>query len=336
MCKATLDFMSFNKKDMPIRDYAYEFVKTRPLLTEQQKELAPRMARLVELYHGIKWQDISSRYGGLENSGRDAYVKGGYDTIYQRVFEEIDGSKSTVKLNTEVVKITSGKKIKIETNEGTYSCDYFINTIPLGVLRKHSLFANPLPESLQKAIDISVWAALGKVYFEFEDVFWRTDIDRMVVLGDDVESNGDPRPFDNPIFFTNGALIFGRPCLVSLIAPPLTQFIENNPDKVESFYKPILEVLRVDKSKPLPKIKSFKTTNWTNDKYAYGSYSSLPVGQTFDEAVLPFIEGADNIRFAGEHATLEGNGCTHGAFSAGDREAKYVVNKFCGGDTSKL
>lgn len=115
-------------------------------------------------------------------------MKGGYDNIVKWTAQSL--RPDTIHLNKIVDRIAW-------SNDGASSCnleyhdvdgstynmeaDAVISTLPLGVLR-HELvnFDPPLPNDMQSAIAAFSYGALGKVFFEFDDVFWSKDNDQVV------------------------------------------------------------------------------------------------------------------------------------------------------------
>lgn len=329
--KAGLVYSDSSLPDVSLKEFANSFVRSKPLISDSNRELAPQMLRFMELWHGIPWSVMSTKFGLENHVGRDAFVRGGYDSVFKGVLGQANKAKMEIMLNTEVTKVITRSDGKVEVralNGDIFVSDYALVTIPLGVLKDEhqKLFEPALPLQLAHTIDLTGFAALGKVILEFESVFWRTDLDRFVVLADKNVNEYKAGPFAAPLFFVNGYLVFGRPVLISLMAPPTTQYLEQNPDKVIDIYRPALEQLRVDKSKALPPITGQYVTEWTQDKFARGSYSACLSGRTFEGSEIPFVEGAGNVRFAGEHTTSDGAGCVHGAFVSGRREAARIIH----------
>ncbi|KAA8908810.1 hypothetical protein TRICI_004738 [Trichomonascus ciferrii] len=330
--KAALVYSNSGLPDVTLKEFASSFVESKPLITDSNREIAPQMVRFMELWHGIPWNVMSTKFGLENHVGRDAFVRGGYDSVFKSVLGQANKSKLEIRLNTEVTKIIRRPSGTVEVktlNGDTFESDYAVVTIPLGVLKGEytKLFEPALPPQLSHTIDMTGFAALGKVVLEFESVFWRTDLDRFVVLADKNVDEYKAGPFAAPLFFVNGYLVFGRPVLISLMAPPTTQYLEKNLHKVMEIYRPALGQLRVDKSKPLPRVTGQYVTEWTQDKFARGSYSACMSGTTFEGSEIPFVEGAGNVRFAGEHTTADGAGCVHGAFVSGRREAARIIKE---------
>ncbi|ANB12152.1 polyamine oxidase [Sugiyamaella lignohabitans] len=329
--KIQLAYEDLTLPDKSLKEFTEEFVQTHPLITEEQKVLAPQMMRYLELWHAIPWDRVSAKYGIPEHFGRDAFVTSGYDKIFTSVYEQIDRTNLKLHLNSEVINISRAndkeRLYTVKTKSGeTYTSKYVLVTIPAGALKytHQDLFApNLLPKPLETVIHEMELAALGKFVLEFESVFWPEDLDNMVSLGNDALKSLTPGA--HPLVFTNGKPLFGRNCLLALTSPPLTHYLEANPDKVYDFFEPALKGFRVDKSKPLPKMTFLLATDWTQNKYFRASYSALLVGQDYYNNILPFIDGADRLRFAGEHTTHDANGCVQGAYATGRREAEYIL-----------
>lgn len=97
--------------------------------------------------------------------------------------------------------------------------------------------------------------------------------------------------------------------------------------EIYAFFEPLFKLMRTEPYKDLPDLVALETTHWTQDALAgYGSYS---VEKTGDESEL-LIEALENhsrsrLQFAGEHCTIVGNGCVHGAFETGEVAARNLL-----------
>lgn len=321
--------------DISLKEFCQKFAEKRRPFSDANRKVAPQIARVLELYHGLEWEKISAHYGGLDHAGRDAFVVDNYDTILKHLTSRIDKKLFKVVLDCPVSTIDSTNSSEIVTkcrNGSVYRSKYVICTVPLGVLKANAIeFVPSLPKKLQHAIDTMDFAALGKVIFEFDSVFWGEDWDRAMAVADpnkqDEESRRRFDPWTYPVYLVNSYLMTGRPSLITLTAPPLTQYLEANPSEAVRYYRPILESIRVDKSKPLPNIKEVIVTSWTQDEFARGSYSAFGVGVDPMSIFSAFEEGSGPLRFAGEHTSSVGTSCTHGAFASGQREAAWILSK---------
>ncbi len=341
-----------DKPDISYHEMCKEYLRTHDTyLTEDQKKYAPQIARAsVEFWAGVSWDELSAKYSEPVMEGRNALAVDGYDKIIDIVKSPIP--ENVIKLNTKVESIdytsmTYGE-IKISTNKGIFIGNYVIITVPLSVLQlkkneEASIeFVPSLPSSLQHSINSSSFAALGKVIFEFDSIFWPNQ-ERWVCNGNteeylDLQLSFDPikdkhfpelpPKWSYPLFFVNMGLITGKPYLICLTCEPLTQLFESDPEKAYQYTRPMLQVCCGFKSiSDVPKPRLITTTKWTKNPYSRGSYSGIKVGDDPDSSIEGLIEGYGNIRFAGEHTVDEGGGCAHGAWNSGKREANYILTR---------
>ena len=77
-------------------------------------------------------------------------------------------------------------------------------------------------------------------------------------------------------------------------------------------------------------------TNWSNDPYAYGSYTHVPVGsldgvgdlRVLGKKIVGLSEGKGGLWFAGEHAGTADMGTVNGAMTSGSLAAIDVLKTF--------
>jgi polyamine oxidase len=309
-----------NDKDISLKDAIDEFINKHPQLSEKQKQGLPALLRVPSLGNGIDWRKLSAKsLAACTKKGRDLYVLGGYDQIYNLVKEPVPNS--AIKLGTDVASIDASNKDSIivrATDGREFSAPYAIVTAPIGVLKSGDIAFEPaLNDSLQHAINSTQVAFVGKAYFEFDDVFWNPDVDKVVFAGKEF-----PFVVSNWFKFNGQKKSAG---LGIITPPPITQQIEADASTAFISLKPVLEALRVDKNKPVPTPTRITTTKWSVDKFSRGSYSTYAVGGDRATAVSAFEAGADRVRFAGEHTILRGATFAHGAYRSGIREARYVL-----------
>ncbi|CAM9023146.1 unnamed protein product [Wickerhamomyces anomalus] len=341
-----------NLRDLDADKSVYEtvikyFQEKKHLLSKRQIEHALGYIRKLELWHGISINELSSKYSEVENNGRNALVKN-YDTILNRHVAQL--SKDSYKLNTAVKSITrtsKNKKVKVTTVDGEeYEGDFAIVAVPqsmiaLGEQEMGAIKFEPkLPQRITESLKKCHFGALGKVVLEFDECFWGTDDERFVCLSSPPEGFAEailddktvpnfpnsetPKPFDYPVLFLNFAADFNKPSLVAITQSPLTDYLEENPEKAWKFLKPYVQV--ISSKKDIPDPKNVFTSEWTTDPYQRGSYSACFPGDDPISAVVAFEEGFGNVRFAGEHTIMDGNGCVHGAWMSGLREATYIID----------
>ncbi|GME67116.1 unnamed protein product [[Candida] boidinii] len=385
------------ENDVSIREAAYQYLlKKKNVLTDFQLKNAPQLLRSFELWIGSSWDILSARHiCGDKHLGRNAFCLDGWSSVYNNELAELsqisgcgDDTKrletsNKLYLNTEVKKITFSdwrKEITIKTKNtktnkiDTYICKYIICTAPLSILKLQknevgSIEWSPkLPKQISSALDNLSFSALGKILFEFDEVFWPKDSDRFFCLPDydaemynkvkrgdtnsgieirtsekDIKSAPDAEGFTHPVLFLNVYRMNGAPALACLISNPLTKWIEADPqNRAWPVIKPLLAKIvssLPNAPKEIPAPKSITCTNWTTDPYARGSYTGLTVHDEFEDGIQTLIDakgifdGKGRVRFAGEHCILQGSGCAHGAWRSGAREAAEIVKRI---NNSKL
>lgn len=253
----------------------------------------------------------------------------------------------------------------------TFTSDYLIFTAPLSILKLKDLnetgaieWIPPLPKNFRSSLDKISFSNLGKVFFEFPETFWSLEDDRILSLANVDEEyfkatkNGTtinltsptnkldkqllltgpiPNGLDYSILFMNLAKPTGKPLILALTSSPLTQYIEQqSAEVIFQVFKPVFVRISRVKGFDVPIPKEIKTSKWSNDPFARGSYTGVTVGDDYETALQQLINPADifdgtgRVRFAGEGTTDDGNGCAHAAWVTGQREAdqiKKMINR---------
>lgn len=315
------------KASLPdLKKFSTEWASTFPLLSNYNKKVLPQLARVSELLIALPWEEIPiEASAGPAGAGRDAFVKSGYTSVFNLIYDQIDKNLFELHKETEVVSIgAKGDHTVVGTADGkTYESDYTICTIPAGLLKGIEWKAD-LPSTLKSTIENAHMGRLSKVIFEFDEVFWPEQLDRMFVLGDETESKG-LEPGNFPAMFVAGNRIWGHPSLITIIGPPTSTHLEQTPEDAFKYLEPALKTIAVE-GKAVPKPSKIIVTDWQKEKFTQGSYAAISSSEDPGEIINSYIDGAGHIRFAGEHTTLVGEGCVHGAFGSGKREAKYVLD----------
>ncbi|KAG2735816.1 hypothetical protein G9P44_002030 [Scheffersomyces stipitis] len=358
---ATLDeFMAYSqfvykqnpsKPDISLKELSEEYVqKYKDRLTQDQIKYGLASVRMwAELWQGESWDKLSAKYCfGGDHLGRNVYVKNGYVTVFNNELVELPQSyrENNIKLNTRVTTIdyTSSKYIEITTSRNEkYTCDYVVSTIPQSLLTINDLndpcyikWIPSLPRHISSIMPSVKFSSLGKVVLEFDSTFWPTDVERFYCITDGVPSSSSDsksiKPWQYPTILINYHKLAGTSTLVALTQNPLSAYIEgllggDKDTKIWEIFQPLLQNISGLTNIPAP--KRIYHTPWNNDKYARGSYSTTLVGcDDPSEVVNAFVEGIeDRVRFAGSE-TVDGsaNGCAHGGWFSGEREANFILN----------
>jgi polyamine oxidase len=317
-------------------------------ISDDERNWAPEALRLHELTVGLTMEEASSQsLANVLTAGRDLYVKGGYDRVVNHVAEPIVTKEGILQLKHVVDEVSWGGKgssqVKIKLHhqdeQQTLTADAVIITVPLGVLKTEKFrFDPPLADDLAEGLTNMSYGVLGKVFFEFEEVFWSRDHDTLTYfptppsLNDDSQKGKYP-VLGSPFYVPNLYTMTGAAKLCVLMSPPVTHKIEalaateGGEMAVFEYFEPLLKLFRTEPNRPLPKLVQAKVTAWTRDEHAgFGAYSTARVG---DDPELWWdaldAHKRERVQFAGEHCSREFWGEVNGAYETGEAAAMNVL-----------
>ncbi|QPG72714.1 hypothetical protein FOA43_000015 [Brettanomyces nanus] len=349
-------FQELGRKDVSLREIALNYAyRQRKLLTPEQILYAPQFIRHLELWHGISWEDMSSKYSLVDNVGRNCVLRKGYDHVIDHLVKELP--KDRLLKNMVVSKIHhDAKRIEVFTTDGRrFTCDYLVVTVPQSILQldpkeQGGIEWEPkLPKRIEEPLANMSFGKLGKFILEFPEAFWKHhDTDRFVAIAnpDLVEgkhilsalkhnkmpvlpksdSSKLPKPWDFPVLILNLYKVNNVASLLCFTQGPLTEYLERNPQKVWEYMKPIVSRL-AKKPEDVLEPENVISSQWTVDPYSRGSFAACEPGNDPTDLVIQLTKGMGNVRFAGEHTILDGAGAVHGAWMSGKREGKYIMVK---------
>jgi polyamine oxidase len=250
-----------------------------------------------------------------------------------------------------------------------FKSNYLIVTVPLSILKLKDLnekgaieWVPKLPKKFVTSLAGVSFSTLGKVFFEFPKKFWNLQDDRFFSMAKvdnayynsiksdpanfssykfEYKTEDFPIPIDGPIpngldyslLFMNLAKPTGKPIILALTSSPLTQYLENQTDSNVIFkvFKPVFARISNLKESEVPEPIEIKTSKWSIDPFARGSYTGVTIGDNYENALEQLLnpteifDGKGRVRFAGEGAIEVGNGCVHAAWTSGEREAKNII-----------
>lgn len=373
------------ENDIPLKLAILNYLKSKKyLLTHDQIKNIPQLVRYFELWIGSSWEILSARNISYdEHFGRDALVLNGYEKVFNNELNKLSNFEKLFKIekNNIVYKIKYFKnKIYVYTKSAkglklnTFSSNYLVFTPPLSILKSNDLnilgsikWEPPLPNNFTNCLNKISFSNLGKVFFEFNKVFWNLNDDRFLSfanidklflkssiddsfdlninstknknfskLDTQIPTNGPiPNGTNFTILFINLAKFTNKPIILALISSPLTQYIEfhsKNQKLIFNVFEPVFK--RITNLSEIPLPTEIRTTEWSHDPFSRGSYTGVTVNDNYDECLNYLLNPNDifngKVRFAGEGTVDEGNGCAHGAWLSGKREAdkiKSLINK---------
>ncbi|KAJ5125269.1 hypothetical protein N7526_007446 [Penicillium atrosanguineum] len=339
-------------KDRSVDEFIREFTKEHPLITQDERLWAPQVIKEMEQWVGTSTTLASSKHMNYFVTERNLYMKDGYDSIVKWTAQDLLKGPGSIRLHQMVKKIQwsedSSSPILVEcanpedeSQVQTVFGDAIIVATPLGTFHHNLIsFDPPIPRDMQNGINNLSYGALGKVFFEFSEVFWSKNHDQFIYYpspqdptDETSEIVNDSEALDTILNYStvtvNLLLVADSKELCVQVVEPLTQKVEAITDKKElyGFFEPLFKLLRTEPYKALPKVTSIESTCWTQDAFAgFGTYTSEKVGD--DPDIL--INAAQNrtkskLQFAGEHLAIAGSGCVHGAFATGEAAARRIL-----------
>ncbi|CAF3678333.1 unnamed protein product [Rotaria sp. Silwood1] len=266
-----------------------------------------------------QWETID------ESTIHERFVSFGYGTILERI---VDQYELSIRLNTLVTRIDTRNSDRIaiytSTIDSPIFCRRIIVTIPLGCLKRETIvFEPPLPEWKRQAIAQMGFGLMNKLILQFPEQFWNAK--KKIILRTCTEQRGRflytvclPSPANILILLITGIYAYELEYLTD--AGIL--------DQVMIFLRQIFPQSQI----PDP-IKT-KFTRWSQDPFAFGSYSNYAVHANKKTVEMLTRATADGrVHWAGEHAHFSDNtnkwmhGCVHSAVQSGRRAALVIKDQ---------
>lgn len=244
--------------------------------------------------------------------GPDHHFPDGYDQIVQGLAAGLD-----IRLQHVVTAVNySDEGVIVESNQGQFTSQRVIITLPLGVLQKGNVrFTPALPSGKQNAIQSLQMGVLHKTYLLFPKLFWEEDRD---LISHIAEQKGQWTEFLNLHMTT------GKPVLMGFNSGWYGRELEQLPEA--EVVERMMSVLRKLYGSSIPAPEAWLISRWHIDPFAFGTYSHIPpcvTGKAHDE-LAKAVDG--RLFFAGEATNRTYSATVHGAFLSGQRAAQEVIN----------
>lgn len=245
----------------------------------------------------------------------DYVIPAGYSSMVERLAIGLD-----IRLGTIVSRISySERGVEVFTDQGTYEGSHVVVTVPLGVLKAQKIaFEPPLPAQKVTAIENLGFGNVEKIFLRFEEPFWRNSPNKPMTINYVSDTVGDFPAFTD---ITKKA---GLPVLCAFLSGEQALSLKQDAEPMIDQALQILKDLFPDKyQEPI----AVRTSNWQNDPFAYGSYSTPSVttrAVDYDELAQP-VDG--RLLFAGEATYRPRAGYVEGAAASGLREARRILGE---------
>ncbi|TMJ63629.1 MAG: FAD-dependent oxidoreductase [Alphaproteobacteria bacterium] len=222
------------------------------------------------------------------------------------------GAPCPVALNTQVRLIDhSGKRLRIETSQGTLSAAKVVVTVPTNLIAEEAIRFVP-------ALPVKVNAARGLPLGLADKVMLA--LDRPEALPADGNLRGATMRTAMGSYHLRP---FGQPCIEGFFGGRFAQQLEDAGEGALAA-QAIEEIVELLGSQFRARLKPLAESHWAHDPFARGSYSHALPGHAGDRAVLAAaVDG--RLFFAGEATSPNFFSTAHGARDSGARAAREVM-----------
>ena len=268
-----------------------------------------------EFEYGASVKDISA---GLINemsgfSGDDVIITSGYNKIIKFLAQRLD---IRIKSPVRSVRYGANDLVAIETKNETFTSDYVICSVPLGVLKNGLIAFSPdLPSDMKTSINKVGFGTVTKLAIKFTDQFWDSDVQ---YLGTVNEQTGRWPTWLNYRTFSQEKILMGF-CFgnYALMADNMSD---------EELLKDALDTLYKVWGDDVTDVEATLRTSWLTDPFSMGAYSFPKTQNTEDDFENLSEPQNGQLFFCGEHTNLRYLATTHGAVMSGIRVANQIID----------
>lgn len=246
---------------------------------------------------------------GTYTGGPQAVITSGYDALPRLLADGLP-----ISLNTAVdAVVRKGNSVMVRAGGQTFEGPAAILTVPLGVLKSGKIiFDPPLPDGHAHAVDALGFGVLSKSYFRFRQRTWDAENAFFQYLGSE--------PGRWAQWFTLSAA--AGPIVLAFNAGRRGRQVESAPaGELLSGAMPIARAL-FDTD-----VTEVRSSGWSNDPYALGSYSYHAPGSGLDDRRRLQEPISDRLYLAGEAVGVDNPATVHGALLSGRHAAAELLRR---------
>lgn len=250
--------------------------------------------------------DQGTYYGGPQ-----VVITSGYDAVPHSLAEGLP-----IVFNTAVKAIVQqGNSVTVRTGERSFEGPAAILTVPLGVLQAGAItFDPPLPDAHVHSLRALGFGVLSKSYFRFAQRSWGLENAFYQFLGADTGMWAQ--------WLTLPAA--AGPIVLAFNAGHRGRYAESSaPEELIAGALPIARQLFGDDAA----IVDVKSSSWTADPYARGSYSFHAPGSGLDDRRRLQEPIGDRLYLAGEAVGEDNPATVHGALLSGRHAAAELMRR---------
>ncbi|WP_420845325.1 flavin monoamine oxidase family protein [Mycobacterium lentiflavum] len=243
--------------------------------------------------------------------GDQAVITNGYDALPKLLADGLQ-----IVLRTPVTAITRrDNSVTVHAGQQSFEGPAAIVTVPLGVLKAGAIgFDPPLPDGHARAVNALGFGVLSKSFFRFNRRTWKTDNAFYLFMGT------DPGAWAQWFTLSNNA----GPIVVAFNAGERGRAVEaSSAADVTARALPIARQLFGDDVAPV----EVRTSNWSTDPYARGSYSFHAPGSGLDDRRRLREPISDRLYLAGEAVDTKNPSTVIGAVTSGRYAADELMRR---------
>ena len=243
----------------------------------------------------------------------------GFQIVPQMMLEKLLDDTNVLHLNKVVDKVVfrDGFASISTTDNSTFTADYVISTIPLGVLKHRMIDFNPrLPKWKQDAIDGHYVGALTGIFLKYNSSvvpFW-TDVET-IMHASTLRGRYS--------IITNLDLQGEFPANMLLVTATGAEAYRISRLTDEQINEEVTEVLRGMYGDAVPLADDIYVSDWITDPLSMGAQSAWPVGMSMDQ-FRDLNDPVESLYFAGEAHSMS-YGTVQGAMDSGHRTATQLI-----------
>ena len=266
----------------------------------------------------VDFTTFASAFFGAGADHEDVMPRGGYRTVVDHLADGLD-----IRTAHPVQRVEQGPNgVTVHTSSGSFAGTHAVVTVPLGVLKSHSIAFDPvLPAAHAEAIDRVGFGVLEKVVVAYERAVWQIDGQPGHITVVD-----SPRP-EWPVILDLSTW-YGVPVVVGMATGDFGRALASMPeaDRVDALHETICAIGGADTPAPV----GFATTSWATDPFLLGCYANIaPTTHSAQHAadVATLASPHSRVLFAGEHTCEHGTSTVDSAWLTGVREASRLLQR---------
>lgn len=310
------------QKLMDLIDDELEF-ESRASLHQAIQQFAPEALKNAGVMWALSAYTEFSKGGAIENisasyhdedeafEGEDVVVTTGYDKILAPLAAGLN-----IKFGAPVHAVEYGNKAaSVATNIGTFTADYVLCSVPLGILKAQTIkFSPPLPTPHRNAIKKIGFGSVTKIALKFEQAFW--DVEQQY-FGVQTQPKGKWNYWLNYRTFCDENILLGLS-----LGDYAFKADAMNDQEMQTDALQVLQTIWGDKvTTPI----DLRTTHWSQNPYSLGAYSYIAAGSSPHDYEILAKPIAKRLFLAGEHTIFKYAATTHGAYLSGIRAADQIL-----------